>query len=248
MSFKALVQRIHLWAGLILGVQLVLWMASGVIMSWFPIELVRGEQSAFSAPEQPLLPVTYASPGGIIVQAEGATSLELKRFLGQAVYVTRGEGAEAVFDAATGEKLTPLSENHARRVARQDYVGEGKIVSATLVSFPPNEYRGPTPVWRIDMDDRLNTRLYISPTSGAVVARRNDVWRLYDFFWMLHIMDYGEREDFNNPLLMTASAAGLLFAVSGIIIVVFRLSHGRYGNDLMLFTGRSPKRKTIRKK
>ncbi|MEO1136617.1 MAG: PepSY domain-containing protein, partial [Pseudomonadota bacterium] len=199
--FKALVQRIHLWAGLILGVQILLWMASGVIMSWFPIELVRGEQAAFSAPETPLQAETYASPGGIIVQADTATSLELRRFLGRPVYVTRGEGAEAIFDAATGEKLTPLSEARARRVARQDYVGEGKIVSASLVSFPPGEYRGPTPVWRVDMDDRRNTRLYISPTSGEVLARRNDIWRLYDFFWMLHIMDYGEREDFNNPLL-----------------------------------------------
>ena len=117
-------------------------------------------------------------------------------------------------------------------------MGEGEIARATLVSFPPQEYRGETPVWRIDFNDRRHTRLYISPDTGEVRARRNDVWRLYDFFRMLHIMDYEDREDFNNPLLMTASAAALVFALSGIAIFVMRLARRRFGGDLMLFFGK----------
>ncbi len=248
MKLKPLVQRIHLWAGLVLGVQVLLWMASGVVMSWLPIELVRGETSAYTAPVRPLAAQTYASPGGVIAQVEGATSVELTQFLGRTVYVTRGPGeaATAVFDASSGERLTPLSEDDARRVARRDYVGEGEIDRAALISFPPQEYRGPTPVWRVDFDDKRHTRIYISPDTGEVRARRNDVWRFYDFFWMLHIMDYEDRKDFNNPLVMTASAAGFVFALSGIVIVILRLARGRYGNDLKLFAGRRPKRKTQR--
>lgn len=243
MKLKTIVQRVHLWAGLVLGLQVLLWMASGVVMSWLPIELVRGETTAYTAPARPLGAETYASPGGVIAQAEGATSVELTRFLGRTVYVTRGPGAAtAIFDASDGKKLTPLKEGVIRQIARQDYVGEGEIARAALVSFPPQEYRGERPVWRVDFDDRRNTRLYISPDSGDVRARRNDLWRLYDFFWMLHIMDYEEREDFNNPLVMTASAAGLIFALSGIVIVIMRLARGRYGNDLMLFAGRRPRK------
>ena len=242
MIFKTWVQRIHLWAGLILGIQVLLWMASGVVMSWFPIELVRGETAAYTAPDRPLDAETYASPGGVIAQADGATSVELTRFLGRPVYVTRGAGsATAIFDAANGKKLTPFDEDVIRQIARQDYVGEGEIARASLVSFPPQEYRGETPVWRVDFDDRFHTRLYISQNSGEVRARRNDIWRLYDFFWMLHIMDYEERENFNNPLVMTASAAGLIFALSGLAIVIMRLMRGRYSNDLMLLSGRRPK-------
>ncbi len=248
MNVKALVQRIHLWSGLILGVQVLLWMASGVVMSWFPIELVRGETSAFSAPDTPLDAQTYASPGGIIAQAEGPVSLELRRFLGRPVYLTRGPGAAGLYDASTGEKLTPLKEDMARRVAAQDYVGDGEIVRAAMMTYPPKEYRGERPVWRIDYNDRFHTRLYISPTTGEVRARRNDIWRLYDFFWMLHIMDYKEREDFNNPLLIAASAAGLVFAMSGIIIVVYRLRRGRFGNDLMLIAGKRRHTRRIRAK
>lgn len=243
MTMRALVQRIHLWAGLILGVQVLLWMASGLVMSMFPIDLVHGETSAYSAPLQPLETETYASPGGIIAQADGATSVELKRFLGRPVYVTRGPGGSAaIFDASSGEKLTPLSEGYVRRIAKQDYVGEGEIARAALVSFPPHEYRGETPVWRVDIDDKLHTRLYISPDSGEVRARRNEIWRLYDFFWMLHIMDYKDRENFNNPLVITAAATGLVFALSGLVIVILRLKRGRYGNDLMLLSRKEPRK------
>lgn len=246
MTAKALIQRIHLWSGLILGIQVLLWMASGAVMSWFPIELVRGETSAFSAPQTPLDAQTYASPGGIIAQAGGATSLELRHFLGRPAYLTRGPAADGLYDAASGQKLTPLNEATARRVAAQDYVGSGQIVRAMLVTYPPKEYRGERPVWRIDYNDRFHTRLYISPTTGEVRARRNDIWRLYDFFWMLHIMDYDGREDFNNPLLITASTAGLIFALSGIVIVIYRLRRGRYGNDLALMSGKSKRARKLR--
>ena len=248
MTLKALVQRVHLWSGLLLGIQMLLWMLSGLVMSAFPIELVRGETTAFSAPPVPLEAQTFASPGGIIAQVDGVTSLELRRFLGRPAYLTSGQGAaRALFDAASGEKLSPLSESLARKVAEQDYVGQGEIVSAALVSFPPHEYRGEKPVWRIDYNDRHHTRLYISPTTGEVRARRNDIWRLYDFFWMLHIMDYDERENTNTWQLRIFAGAGTVFTLSGMMIVFYRLRRGRYRNDLLFFAGKRRRTKNTPK-
>ena len=115
MTLKALVQRVHLWSGLLLGIQMLFWMLSGLVMSAFPIELVRGETTAFSAPPVPLEAQTFASPGGIIAQVDGVTSLELRRFLGRPAYLTSGQGAaRALFDAASGEKLSPLSTMSVR--------------------------------------------------------------------------------------------------------------------------------------
>lgn len=65
-----------------------------------------------------------------------------------------------------------------------------------------------------------------------MLARRNRIWRLYDFFWMLHIMDYDERENFNNPLIRAFAATGLLFALSGLFLVAQRVTGGRYKDDL----------------
>ncbi|MEZ5893633.1 MAG: PepSY domain-containing protein [Parvularculaceae bacterium] len=237
MFWKALVQRIHLWSGLILGIQVLLWMASGVVMSFYPIAQVRGETSVFAQEPQPLDTETYASPGGIIAQSEGVTSVKLRRFLGRPVYETAGPDGGGLYDAASGDKLTPLKEDMARRVATQDFIGDGEVVHASLISFPPQEYRGPTPVWRIDFNDKLNTRIYVSPATGEVKARRNDIWRLYDFFWMLHIMDYKERDNFNTWWLQLFAASGFIFALSGVVIVVLRLAHGRYAHDVRLATG-----------
>ena len=238
MTFAKIVQRLHLWAGLLLGIQVTLWMASGVVMSWFHIDLVRGERTAFSAPAPELEAKGYASPGGVIAQMDGVVMVSLRHFLGRPVYEVEGVSERALFDASSGEKISPIEEETAREVARADYVGKGEIETLTLMSDPPHEYRRKRPVWRADFDDRLNTQLYISPETGRVISRRNDIWRLYDFFWMLHIMDYVERDNFNNPLVKAFSAAGLLFSFTGLIMVVMKKGRRQIANDLKFITGR----------
>lgn len=242
MSFKTIVQRIHLWTGLILGIQVLLWMLSGVFMSWFHIELVRGESNAVKAVAPELEAAAYASPGGVIAQADGAISLELRTFEGRPVYEVTDINGVSLFNARTGERLDPISEEVARRLAKNDYVGDAKIVKVALMAETPYEYRGEKPVWRVDFDDTLHTRIYVSRITGEVASRRNDIWRIFDFLWMLHIMDYDERDDINNWFLKIASAAGLMFAISGLIIVVLRFKHGRYKNDVMLAAGVKPQK------
>ncbi len=238
MTFAKLVQRFHLWAGVLLGIQVFVWMLSGVVMTWFHIDLVRGERSAFSAPPPELAAKGYASPGGVIAQMDGAIVVSLHHFLGRPVYEVEGVSEHALFDASTGKRITPLGEKPAREVAQADYVGAGKIKYITLMSDAPHEYRGKQPVWRADFDDRLHTRLYISPETGRVISRRNDVWRIYDFFWMLHIMDYGDRKDFNNPLVKAFSAAGLLFSFTGLIMVVMKKGRRQIASDIQFLTRR----------
>jgi hypothetical protein len=221
----------HRWLGLLLAAQVLIWMASGVIMSWFPIELVRGETAASVKAPLALAPTSYFPPGGVIADFPGATDVRLKTWLGRPVYAVKGEEGAALFDAETGERLTPLPEALAKKVAEADFRGEGELKRLVLMNNPPKEYRGPAPVWRADFTDADETRLYISPLTGEIAARRNRVWRLYDFFWMLHIMDYEERENFNNPLIRAFAVTGFLFALSGLWLVVTRVAGGRYRDD-----------------
>jgi Na(+)-translocating NADH:ubiquinone oxidoreductase F subunit len=53
---------------------------------------------------------------------------------------------------------------------------------------------------------------------GSILERRNDTWRLFDVFWMLHIMDYQGRENFNNILLIFASLTAAWFSITGIVL------------------------------
>lgn len=237
MQIKRAVQSLHRWLGLLLGVQLVIWMTSGVVMSLLPIEHVRGETAA--APDAPieLAVQNYFPPAGVIAEVDGAQEVTLRKWLGRDVYAVSGAEGAAMFDADTGERLTPLSEELARQVAESDFSGDGEIVTMELLRAPPREFGRPGPVWRAAFDDKDDTRLYISPETGRVLARRNRVWRFYDFFWMLHIMDYKERDNFNNPLIRTFALTGLLFALSGLTLVVFRLEGGRYAEDAKRLSG-----------
>lgn len=232
MRFKRLIHAAHRWLGLLLALQILVWMTSGVVMSFLAIEHVRGETAAAIAAPIDLTVENYFPPAGAIAEVDGAKELTLKTWLGRPVYVVRGAASTAMFDADTGERLSPIAEPAARQIAESDFAGEGALVRISLLSNPPKEYRGKTPVWRAEFSDRDETRLYISPETGEVVSRRNRVWRFYDFFWMLHIMDYRERENFNNPLIRTFAATGFLFALSGATLVVFRLRGGRYAEDV----------------
>ena len=239
--FTTIVHRLHLWAGVILGVQVLLWMLSGVVMSFYHLDLVRGQNNAPSDVPIELNAEAYASPGGVIAQTDGAYSVELRYFLGRPAYEVRGVAGSALFDAREGTPLSPIEENVARRLARNGFVGTGEIETLTLLTSDPGiEYRGAgvLPVWRAQFDDALNTRLYISPETGEILRRRNDIWRLYDFFWMLHIMDYSSRTDFNNPLIKVASAGGLVFTISGFVMLFFRQSRRFLYRDVARLFGK----------
>jgi uncharacterized iron-regulated membrane protein len=228
MKLRRFVELAHLWLGLILGAQVVLWMASGVVMSFFDIALVRGETNAAANYAIELEAHNYSNPGGVIVQTPGASKLTLRHFLGKPVWEVEGAEGSALFDADTGEQISPIKAEQARAVAKRDFVGEAEIEATELLNAPPHEYRGDAPVWRVSFKDKLETRIYISPQTGEIEARRNKIWRLYDFFWMLHIMDYKERENFNNPLVKTVSATALLFSLTGVFLVVTSFARGRH--------------------
>ena len=60
-----------------------------------PIELVRGETAAYSAPERPLDAQTYASPGGVIAQADGQWTIVLDERLQPGTYILRLDQLDA---------------------------------------------------------------------------------------------------------------------------------------------------------
>ena len=95
-----------------------------------------------------------------------------------------------------------------------------RSVERVEVADPGSEYRGgPLPAYRVEMDHPTGARLYVAADSGRVTARRNDRWRLFDLFWMLHIMDYGDRDDFNTWWLQVVAGLGVLTVVSGFVLL-----------------------------
>lgn len=217
--------RIHKWIALIIGIQILLWIAGGLVMSVIPIEKVRGEHKV--TPRQELT----ATPPSIISLDTAATTsglsdlttAKLDWLLGKPVWHLSGTNAHSIVDAETGKLISPIAEPLVREIAEADYSGVAKLVQLTLLEKSPSEYGRLAPVWRAKFNDLDRTTLYIDPKTAAVTARRSSTWRFYDFFWKLHVMDYDDGADFNHPLIISAAGIAILVVLSGLILLIIKV-------------------------
>lgn len=222
-------RQLHIWMGVLLSVQLLAWFASGLVMAWLPIDEVRGSHL-----RQPIK-VDYAhaqqSPHDMLRQqrqiwalpANAALEFSLSQRGEIPLYRISAVATQqlAYVNAITGKQLAVLTHAELLAVLRPQYTGSNPIRQATLwQQQAPAEAAGlGLPLWQVDMADSDHTTFYLDAFSGQVVRVRTDMWRLFDFMWMLHIMDYKTREDFNHPLLILTSATALFFTVSGVMLL-----------------------------
>lgn len=208
-------RKIHRWIGLLIGLQIVLWMCSGFVMSLLDADKVRGRE--FRAPAAASLPwPSDTVPLRHLVEAafDPALTVSTGWLLDRPVYRLTGEKSSLLIDARTGQRIE-LDGQLARRLAEASYRGPGRAGPAQLVDRTLETRAHEGKVWRVDFSDAQDTTVYLSG-QGDVLEHRNRTWRLFDVFWMLHIMDYTGRQDFNNPLVVSAAVGGFWLALSGI--------------------------------
>ena len=217
-------RKIHRWLSLIVGAQLFLWTLSGLFMASNSIERVRSDHIQQKPNELDLSGVAMNIPAELSALRQ-LKKLQLVSVAGGASWLaTTGNRTEplVLFDAKTGQKISPLPEKTIRVIARQDYAGPGELKSLEkLEDAISSDFRGPFPTWVATFTEPANYRIYVDPNSGQILARRSQLWRIYDWLWMLHIMDYEEHENFNNWLLIIASAFALATSVSGLLLLFF---------------------------
>jgi hypothetical protein len=197
-------RRIHKWVGLILGIQFILWSISGAMMAFIDMEDVSAQPPAIKHPivtEGLIAPEQIGLDGSI-------DSFRLHMSEGRPIYQLAGNGVVRLFDATTGD---PIVVDEALVRQRASLINGATIRSVSLLDAPNLEAREfDGPMWRVDFNDAENTSAYFAADTGHFLIARSDGWRLWDFFWMLHNMDYVNRTSFNHPLII-AVAFGVLF-------------------------------------
>jgi DUF971 family protein len=221
---------VHKWLALVIGVQALLWVASGLFFAIYPIERVRSEhriaEQSYATLDAGVLS-SLAETGPLLRSAPTKVSIE-RDMLGRAVAVVEfGEGRPALLDLETRRVLSPLQESAAIAIARGYVEAAPPVREARLVEEGSTEYRGALPAWRIAFDDAEGLAVYVAADTGRVTARRSDLWRAYDALWALHIMDWRDHENFNNGLLIAASFLALIVIIAGFVLFPYRLSFGR---------------------
>jgi hypothetical protein len=218
-----LARTLHKWTALIVGLQVLLWLVSGLVMTVLDERKVSGAITAAFEHDIELLPAQSTIVEPAVVLGSGsrvATEIELQRHTGKWVWRVQFATNVQLFDAANGSPIR-IDDNFVRAAAAAGYSGTGKLRAVTLLHEANVEVRGHSmPVWKVEFDDSQRTRFYLSADEGRILERRNDTWRLFDFFWMLHTMDYVGRDNFNNPWVILVAFASVWLAVSGVILLV----------------------------
>lgn len=200
MKTNKFIRSLHRYLSIFIAIQLLLWTVSGIYFAFNKIELIRGEQ--------------YRLP----------TNVEYRIFdrLGQQIIASNKDGNIVYRTYPEGNMLEKLSVEEAKLIASIKTSLEP--VSAILLteSLPGSEYRGRSlPIYQITTTSKDDTNIYLDPLSGDVLAIRSDSWRMWDFLWSLHIMDYDQRDNINNFLLRIFSILALVSSISGILLFFF---------------------------
>lgn len=231
--FNRRLRQLHLWLGVAIGAQVGLWLVSGLFMTWFPIETVRGEHLVNRQTVDPLdwsedyLSVQDAIEAAGLdteaITAPAPATATATRLGGMPVWQISGPAGSAMVDARSGDIVTPLSRDLAAYLANTAYAGTGTLTSGGLLNDPPREYGRAGPVWRMEFGPPDAATLYVDAMTGEVRAVRTGLWRAFDFMWGLHIMDWSSRENFNSWWIKMTASLAVLFFLAGLGLVILRL-------------------------
>lgn len=234
MHWKKKSYLVHRWLGLLISVQLLAWSVGGLVFSLLDIEKVRGNRDRVMA-----APLVINPQAGMLTSEQAValakrelgdvdvTGLVLRSRQGHLVFDVLGPESRplAVVNADDGTVSTDVGAEAAGLIAAADFRFSTQVESVELIQDEaPLEYRGKRlPSYRVVLDHAEAPHIYVCAVTGEVLARRNQSWRIFDFFWMLHIMDYSQREDFNHWLLTVASALAVATSATGILLWGLRL-------------------------
>ena len=215
MTIKSIwLRKIHKWVGLMIGLQFLIWAISGTAMALLDMDEVAGGEMV----ERPGVAVPPAGQWSSIRQAlagQKLTGMRLRSLpTGQAVEVATDSGIR-LFEVATGRpiEIDARTAGGIAQAAHPTGLAPVQVVQLTELTLPVREHA--LPIWQADFADENHSSYYVSGSTGELLERRNDSWRWWDFFWMLHNMDYAKRTSFNHPLIIMVGFAMSWLAVTG---------------------------------
>jgi len=211
-----LVRRLHKWLALVVGLQALIWTISGMYMVAVHIDYIHGDHLVRAPEARPVALAQLVTPSAVASQIGNVQSVRLHQLLDRPTYIVKTDKGSHLFDATTGAKLPMVDEATVRRLAEQRMAEDRAITKVTLLDRSPLEVQAhPAPLWRADFSGWDKPAFYFSPVTGELLSRRHEAWRVFDVMWMLHIMDYDDRQNMNNWLLRPMTWGAALMALTG---------------------------------
>ena len=227
-NYKHYIRKSHRYLGIFIGIQFLLWTLGGLYFSWTNIDEIHGD---FFRKENAEIRFdgNFISPKVVIdeiEQTQNISSISNMRVIeisGSPFYEFAVEDKNKkkkliAADAVSGKIRPPISEEEARQIAAQSLAKPLKVKEVIYLTEENvsghHEYREkPLPAWAVTYENDLT--VYLSAETGQIGAFRTTKWRIFDFLWMLHTMDYDGRDNINNYILRGFSILGIVTILSG---------------------------------
>ena len=232
-----LVRKIHKWASVIVGIQFLLWLLSGI---YFNItDHTKASGSTYRSEHKMAVVVDNASLVDLKVVLEKSAqviSLQPTNLLGQPYYLLthvkslyRNFVNEYTLVNAYSGEVKQVDEQFANQLANMSYSGPGKVTNTTLITGIIDDFpKQKNATWQVDFADDINTSIYVEQGSGRIVGHSDDEKRFADIFFMLHFMDYGNEGSFNNVQIILFAFITLWLSLSGLIWTIDLGLRGQY--------------------
>lgn len=226
-------KKLHRYLGVFIGIQFFFWTLGGLYFSWTNITEIRGEHLREHGHELPLS-ANLVSPDAAFAEIKKTEEIAKPHKI-QLIEILQKPFYEIVFETGDGKMKTVLADasngilrgeigkDEAQTIAF-NALKEKSVVTETVYLTEQNvgghhEYREkPLPVYAVSFKKPSGLTVYVSAQTGRVESFRTDQWRVFDFFWMLHTLDFYGRDDINNYVLRAFSVLGLLTIFSGFLL------------------------------
>jgi hypothetical protein len=135
-----------------------------------------------------------------------------------------------LISALDGQQLSPISQQLAVSIAIENYHDNSVNIEKVLLltgDSPSELNHRHLPVWRVDFDDFSSPSFYISANSGQLVTKRHTYWRIFDWMFVFHVMDYIDGEA-DNKLLLLFTVLAFIGSIFGLVLTYYRLTPKHY--------------------
>ena len=210
------IRKSHRYLGIFLGIQFLFWTISGLYFSWTNIDAIHGDHFK-NLEYRPKAFSKLMTPTDLNVP-EGIRSMEIRDINGTPYYWIN---QSQLYNAINGSVKLSINEEEALYIAERRIQANFEVASVSHIDSvgKHHEYREkllPAYVITYKSDEKLQA--YVSSIDGKFQTVRHRSWRIFDFLWMTHTMDYEGRDNFNTTLLRAFSLLGLITVLSGFLL------------------------------
>lgn len=230
-------RKIHKYFGVIIGIQFIFWTLGGIFFSWSNLDQIHSDPYK-SIPHKFNNSIKLSTPQVLIdklttdLEYYEIEQLELLNINGSPVYrigiSDTNENKTKFFlaDAVTGKLRPSLTKEESVGLAVTAFKPDAPVRKVEYLTSEEigrhHEYRGRIlPAYAVSFDHSSGVTIYVSPEMAQVVTFRNSNWRIFDFLWMMHTMDYSGRDNFGNWILKIMGLLGLITVLAGFILFFF---------------------------